>query len=171
MALLLGILFFIIVLLGFTALTGAPYLPSKQGDLKKVFSGLYPLGNTDVVVDLGSGDGIVLRVARGFGAKAYGYEIGPVYYAVSKLLARGDAKQRVYFKSYWNARFPLDTTVVFAFSDGRDIQRVYELIERQAAVLRRPLAFITHGFDVPGHVAVAKQGAYYLYTVSPLRHP
>lgn len=169
MALLLGIIFFVIVLLGFTAFTGAPYLPSMRKDLKGVFTKLCPLSSKDTLVDLGSGDGIVLREARLRGAAAVGYEIGPVYYWISKLYARGDTKQKIYLQSYWNAKFPKETTVVFAFSDGRDIKKVYALVERQATRLGRPLMFITHGFEVAGQKAIGSHGAYYLYKVGPLR--
>jgi hypothetical protein len=169
-ALALSLLFLLIIMLGFTAFTGAPYLPSKRRDLEAVFSKLYPLSNKDVLVDLGSGDGVVLRAARKFGASAVGYEIGPVYYAVSKLLARGDKKQTIHLKSYWHAQFPKGTTVVFAFSDGRDIKKVHALIGRQAAVLGRPLMFITHGFEVPGVKPLRSEGAYHVYRVGPLRH-
>jgi hypothetical protein len=169
MTLLLGIIFFAIVLLGFTAFTGAPYLPSLRRDLEGVFTKLYPLTSKDVVVDLGSGDGVVLRMARKYGAAAVGYEIGPVYYFVSKLLARGDTKQSIHLQSYWRATFPKNTTVVFAFSDSRDIKKVYALVGRQAAKIGRPLMFITHGFEVAGQKAADSHGAYYLYRVDPLQ--
>lgn len=169
MSLLLGAIFFVIVVLGFSAFTGAPYLPSKRKDLDKVFTQLYALSNKDTVVDLGSGDGTVLRSARTYGAAAVGYEIGPVYYWISKLYARGDAKQKIYLQNYWRVKFPKETTVVFAFSDSRDIQKVYALVEAQAVRLARPLAFITHGFEVPGQKASGSCGAYYVYQVNPLR--
>lgn len=88
----------LVLVLGFTAFTGAPYVPSKKRELRQVFKQLYALSSKDTLVDLGSGDGVVLREARRCGAAAVGYEIGPVYVAVSRLLARGDKKQQIIAK-------------------------------------------------------------------------
>lgn len=169
MGFVLVVIFAVVVLLGFTAFTGAPYLPSKRRDLDMVFRELCPLTKNDVVVDLGSGDGAVLRAARRYGATAVGYELGPVYYGISKLLARGDKKQRIYLKNYWHAAFPAKTSVVFVFSDSRDIQKVHTLVQQQATALGSPLKLVTHGFEVPGRTPAATQRAYHLYIVSPLR--
>ena len=92
----------VVLLFWFTAFTGAPYVPSKKSDLRAAFTGLYHLGASDMLVDLGSGDGVVLRTARRYGARAVGYEIGPVYVWVSRLLAMGDKKQQVIAKNYWH---------------------------------------------------------------------
>lgn len=169
MGLVLVVIFAVVILLGFTAFTGAPYLPSKRRDLDMVFRELCPLTKNDVVVDLGSGDGAVLRAARRRGAGAVGYELGPVYYVISKLLARGDTKQQIFLKSYWHVTFPKGASVVFAFSDSRDIKKVYALVQQQSTVLGRPLRLVTHGFEVPGRASSAAKGAYYLYSVNPLR--
>lgn len=157
----------IVLLLGFTAFFGAPYVPSKRRDIRTAFTQLYPLTDKDMVVDLGSGDGVVLRVAREFGASALGYELHPFLTVLSRALAHGDTRQTVVQASYWRAQFPEQTTVVYAFSDGRDIHKVYALVQAQATRLKRPLALMTYGFDVPGVRADKTHQAYYLYTVPP----
>ncbi len=157
----------IIVAAGFTALFGAPYVPSKRKDIRQAFTALYPLTARDTLVDLGSGDGTVLRVAREFGATAVGYELHPVLTLISRMLARGDKKQIVQQANYWRVQFPGQTTVVYAFSDGRDIQKTYQLVQRQATHLGRALVLITYGFAVPGVAAHATHRAYFLYTVQP----
>ena len=157
----------VLLVLGFTAFTGAPYVPSRRRELEWVFTKLHPLNRHDVVVDLGAGDGVVLRTVRQFGARAVGYEIGPVYALIARLLARGDAGQSILMKNYWHADFPADTTVVYVFSDGRDIAKVHRLVARQATRLNRQLVFITHGFAVPGVKADKTGRAYLLYRVNP----
>ena len=161
------IIFGVVLLLGFTAFTGAPYVPSKQNDLQVAFTKLYPLSAKDVLVDMGSGDGKVLRFARKFGAKAIGYEIGPVYVWLSRLLAKKDRGQQIIAKSYWGAQLPAGTTVVYAFSPTRDIKRLYRLIQSEATRLGRKLAFISYGMDVPGLKPDKKAGAHFLYMVAP----
>ena len=151
----------------FTAFFGAPYVPSKKREIRQAFKQLYPLTHRDTVVDLGSGDGIVLRVARECGAVAIGYELSPLLVVISKLLARGDSKQRIITKNYWHVDFPPQTTVVYAFSDGRDIAKMYRLITKQAGKLQRELMFISYGIAVPGVAPAKTQGAYFLYAIAP----
>lgn len=127
----------VVLVLGFTAFFGAPYVPSRRKELKLLFDQAYRLGVQDTVVDLGSGDGVVLRVARQYGAKTIGYELGPIYFLISKLLARGDKGQSIYMTSYWTTDFPKATTVVYAFSDGRDIAKVGRLVQAQADRLQK----------------------------------
>jgi len=47
----------VVLLFGFVAFTGAPYVPSRRRDLQKAFDELYRLKKTDVLVDIGSGGG------------------------------------------------------------------------------------------------------------------
>jgi predicted RNA methylase len=96
----------IVVLAGFVAFTGAPYVPSKRRDVAKAFDELYPLTSKDVLVDIGSGDGIVLRMASKYGAKAIGYEIHPVLVLVSRLLSRRDKNVRVRLANFWRVPLP-----------------------------------------------------------------
>lgn len=152
---------------GFTAFFGAPYVPSKRREIRQAFTELYPLTKHDTLVDLGSGDGVVLRVAREFGAAAVGYELSPPLAWLSRALARGDKKQKIVNRSYWGADFPTRTTVVYAFSDGRDIKKVHDLVERQATNLGQTLSLITYGFKAPHKIPTKTYGAYFLYTVTP----
>lgn len=151
----------------FAVFFGAPYVPSKTREIRDAFKNLYPLSRHDTLVDLGSGDGVVLRVAREFGATAVGYELSPLLVWISKALARGDTKQTVINMNYARADFPKETTAVYVFSDGRDIGKLYQLVETQAAVLHRSLALIVYGFSVAQKTPVKTHGAYYLYEVAP----
>lgn len=157
----------VVVLLGFTVFFGAPYVPSRRKELHLLFKNAYPLSAQDTLVDLGSGDGVVLRTARQYGARAVGYELGPVYFAISKLLARGDKKQIIKMENYWHAKFPKNTTVVYAFSDGRDIAKVAELVQAQANRLQKNLTFITLGAVVPGRRPSQAYRAFAIYRLTP----
>jgi hypothetical protein len=42
----------VVLLFGFVAFTGAPYVPSRRRDLQKAFDELYQLKKTDVLVDI-----------------------------------------------------------------------------------------------------------------------
>jgi len=57
-----------------TALFGAPYVPSREKEVREAFEHLRPLTKKDCVVDFGCGDGVVMRAA----ARAGGWEGGGV---------------------------------------------------------------------------------------------
>ena len=76
------------IILSFTAFFGAPYVPSLKSELKKAFTKLYPLSEKDTLIDLGAGDGVVLKVASEFKAKGIGIELNPVFALISKFRLR-----------------------------------------------------------------------------------
>ncbi len=159
----------LVVFGGFMALTGAPYVPSKRRDVERAFTVLYPLSSRDVLVDIGSGDGMVLRVARRYGAQAVGYEINPLLVMIARWLSRGDSDIIVHLANFWRQSLPDNTTVIYTFGEGRDIARMYQLAQDTATRLGRPVAFISYGFDVPGIKATKHDGASFLYTADPLQ--
>jgi hypothetical protein len=159
----------LVLAFGFMAFTGAPYLPSKRKDIERALTELYELGVKDHLVDMGAGDGVVLRVASSLGAKATGYEINPVIAYIARFLSRNDSHVKVYVANLWRVEFPDDTTVVYVFGDTRDIKKMYKKVEEQAARIGRPLYLISYGFAVPGCETVKQVGASNLYRVEPLR--
>lgn len=165
----LTILLVVVVGIGFVALTGAPYVPSKRRDVERAFSELYLLTSKDVLVDIGSGDGKVLRIASGYGAKAFGYEIHPVLVAIAKWLSRNDSNVSVHLANFWTATLPKNTTVVYTFGDTRDIVKMYKKVESTATANRTTIAFISYAFKVGDLKPNKTVGAHHLYTVSPLQ--
>lgn len=159
----------IIIFVGFTAFTGAPYVPSKPREVKWAFSKLYKLSAKDVVVDIGSGDGLVLRAARREGARAVGYEINPVLVLIAKWMSRHDAGVEVRLANLWRRSLPDDVTVVYTFGDDRDIKRMYERVVNEATRIGRSIWLISYGFNILGIEPARSEGAYFLYRCDPLR--
>lgn len=159
----------IILFFGFMAFTGAPYVPSKRRDVRQALSDLYRLDKKDTLVDIGAGDGIVLREASQRGARAVGYEINPIIAWIAMWLSRKDPRVTVKIGNFWRESLPDSTTVVYTFGDDRDIKKMYAKVEREATRLQRTLVFISYGFDVKGVVAKRQLGAYYRYDITPLQ--
>lgn len=152
-----------------TAFTGAPYVPSQRREVREVFSKLRPLRSTDVVVDIGSGDGVVLQEICERGAHAVGYEINPVLVLLTRWrLRRHAASCRVLLKNFWTTPFPDDTTVVYTFGDSRDIRKMYEKVMRETTRLGKSIDFISYGFEVPNIQPTKTHRAHHLYTISAL---
>lgn len=169
MSVVVGIIILLVLLFGFVVFFGAPYVPSKKGDVRRAFSELYPLSSADMLVDIGSGDGLILRLAAEKGARAVGYELNPVLAVLSRVLSRGSPDIQVYFANFWRAELPQETTVVYTFGDSRDIARMAEKVAGTAERLGRPLFFISYAVAVPGLTPQAQVGAHFLYRIEPLQ--
>lgn len=159
----------IVALLGFSVFVGAPYVPSRRRDLKNMFNELYPLSSSDTVIDVGSGDGIILREASLRGATAVGYEISPLLVAISKWLSRHDPKVSITMANFWLTKFPNETTVIYAFSVERDAQRLTKKIQNEATRLGKPLTLICYGSPLPKKPAERTFEAYHLYLFEPVK--
>ena len=159
----------IALLAGFMVFTGAPYVPSMPKEVRRAFTKLYRLGADDVLVDIGSGDGLVLRIARSYGARAVGYEINPILVGVAKWLSRRDKRVAVYLANFWRRALPDDVTVVYTFGDGRDIKKMYDKVVAEATRLDRHIWFVSYGFKVSDVKPAREVGAHILYRCEPLR--
>jgi hypothetical protein len=159
----------IVVLFGFVAFFGAPYVPSKRRELERVFEDVYHLGPHDTLVDIGSGDGIVLRVAAKKGlAHAIGYELNPALVIISQLLSRKYKNIRIYTRNMWQVHFPSATTVVYVFAVSRDIEKIARKLQQEANNVGHPLSVISYGCRIPHMTALESLGAHHLYTFAPL---
>lgn len=158
----------VVALLGISAFFGAPYVPTRRRDLKRMFDELLPLSADDVVLDFGSGDGVVLREVSRRGARAIGYEIHPLFAGLSKLLSWGDVRVKVCLVNAWIAPFPSDVTAVYAFAVGRDSQQLINKMQREVDRLGRPLRLVCYGNPLPGRQPTQTFEAYALYHFQPL---
>ena len=67
----------VIIFLG-TGVTSAPYVPTASKDLAKDLGRILSFKKTDLLIDLGAGDGKVLAATSKNGAKALGIELNPI---------------------------------------------------------------------------------------------
>lgn len=162
------VLFVIAMIFGLVVFRGAPYVPSKKADIRQSLTKLYKLTSDDVLVDIGSGDGIVLREAAKIGARAVGYEINPILVFISRWLSRKSGRVKVNLADFWFEKLPDDTTVVYIFSVSRDMKKIIRFMQKEADRLGRPMNLINYGSELKGVKVANKIGAYHLYTFKPL---
>ena len=160
----------VVLVFGVTAFFGAPYVPSQRRYMKRAFGLLYPLSASDTLVDIGAGDGRVLRAARAYGARAIGYEINPFLWLVGRIASRGDVGVSIRLENFWSASFPAETTVVYAFSVQRDQQRLASKLQAEATRLNKTIALLCYGNPLSdAYVPEATRDAYTLYRFHPLQ--
>lgn len=159
----------LVVCFGLVVFIGAPYVPSKKRDLAVAFDELYPLSERDLLVDIGSGDGVVLRQAALRGARAVGYEINPFLVVLARFLSRRQPRVSVQQANFWRTKLPPETTIVYTFGDSRDIKKMAAKVQADATRLNKSLYFVSLGFAIPGMPVLNQAGAYFLYKIDPLQ--
>ena len=148
---------------------GAPYVPTKRREIQDALK-LAKLKKGQTIVDLGSGDGRFLAAAADKGYRAVGYELSPILSLISRLRLRkyGD-KILVRNANFWHQELPEDTSAVFVFLAGPFMKRLAGHLEKEAARLDKPITLISYGFDLPGHLPDAQDGAVKRFIVKPPR--
>lgn len=158
----------LVVFFGSTVFIGAPYVPSQRKYIRRAFEH-FKVTIDDTLVDLGSGDGIVLRTASSYGASAVGYEVNPFLVVLSKLYSLRDPKVRVVMRNFWSSPLPNRVTLVYAFSVQRDEKKLITLLQSEADRLGRSLRLVCLGSAFKSRSAQDTFEAYTLYVFDPLQ--
>lgn len=158
-----------VILFGAVVLRGAPYVPSQKRYIIQALTELYPLDSNDVLVDIGSGDGIVLRQAAKQGARAIGYELNPILVIISRFLCRHQPLVSVRLADFWLTPLPDDTTVVYLFGVARDKKKTIKKLQSETNRLDHELQLICYGDMLGTQTAVKAVGGYLLYAFTPLQ--
>ena len=133
---------------GYAAYTGAPWLPTRAGDVKR-FLDIADIRPGQKLYDLGCGDGRLICAAAKHGAKAVGYEISVLPYLLSKMriLTSGVAGNcSVKYKSFWNVNLG-DADAVYVFLTPKVNPRIREKLEKE---LRKKTKVIAYAFPIEG---------------------
>lgn len=159
----------IILLFGFVVFFGAPYVPSQRKYVRRAFEQLYQLGPKDVLVDIGSGDGLILRLAAEKGATAIGYELNPVLVCISRLLSAGTPNITTELANFWHVKLPQKTTIIYVFTVSRDSKKLARTLQSEATRLKKTLSVIAYGTPLKGIQIEKDFEAYHLYRFHPLQ--
>ena len=134
----------------FSALKGAPYVPTSKKQFDKIFKNIQ-LKKGDVFVELGSGDGRLTRyAAKEFRIKGVGIEINPLLVWWSRLLSRRDGtyksvqflRKNVFDYSLVNA----DYLYIFLMPE-----LIVKLLPKFKKELKKGVIIISHGFKIIGY--------------------
>lgn len=144
---------------GLGAWLGAPYLPVLSRDIEALLD-LAKVGAGQTVVDLGSGDGKLLRAAARRGAIGIGYEINPIVYAISWLLCWPYRKRiKLYMRNYWQVPLPA-CDVVYVFLIDRYMSKLDAKILSETS---KPVKLVSYVFKVPGRTPKYSSHNAYVY--------
>ncbi len=156
---LIWILVLIVVPFGLGAWLGAPYVPILKRDSDRILklAGLKP-GQT--LIDLGSGDGRLLRAAAAQGITCIGYEINPYLVLVSRILCwRYRRLVTIHTADLWHIKLP-PADVIYTFMLDRYMARLEKKFE---AEITRPTRVISYIFELPNRKPIEKTANTFIY--------
>ena len=136
-------------------LATAGALPLTQGALFtstaslriESFLDAVPMNHEELFVDLGCGDGRVLREARRrYGVKTVGFEVNTLAYCVARVLSLRVRGVDIRWKDFWSVSLE-DADVVFCYLFPDVMKRLAAKLE---AELRHGARVVSCNFSVPG---------------------
>ncbi len=141
---------------------GAPYVPTHRKSVRRGLD-MLDLAKGGTIIDLGSGDGVVLKLAAERGYKAIGYEANPILCVISYFRCwQYRDLVSVRWRDFWLAPLPKETDAVFVFLAGPYLRQLNGKLERERNP-KKPLKVISYGFEIPGKKPVAQDQALLLY--------
>ncbi len=146
---------------GLVVLRGAPYLPTKRRQIEAAFS-LLKLKPGAHIIDLGSGDGSVLKYAAEHGYRATGYELNPWLCVISTLrLWRWRKQAKVHYGDFWTKPLP-ECDGVFVFLIGHFMPK---LVTKLEAELKPGTPVVSVAFELPGYKPERTKAGVHLYRI------
>jgi trans-aconitate methyltransferase len=127
---------------------GALYVSTSRVRIS-AFLDAVPMKPGQLLVDIGCGDGRVLRkVRKRYGVKAVGYELNFLAYLKAKLLCLGLQNVEVKLRNFWTADLS-EADVVFCYLFP-DVMR--DLSTKLKSTLKPGAVIVSCNFDLPGFI-------------------
>lgn len=150
----------------FVVFYGAPFLPTRRSRINEAIA-LLDLKPGQLLLELGSGDGRVLRAAAQKGIRSIGYELNPLLVVYSRLLGlryRGLVKTKL--ANYWNLALP-ECDAIYVFLLNPYMARLDQKVSRE---ITKPVKLLSFAFEIPGKKPVRHVDGLFLYKYLP-RNP
>ena len=157
----------LLLLFGFVILFGAPYLPTLKPQVKTAFE-LLDLKPGQTLLELGSGDGRVMREAAKRGLRVVGYELNPFLVVVSMFVTvRYRENVTVIWGNFWTKNWP-PADGAFVFLLDRYMPKLESKIENSE---HKPKKLVSFAFQIPGKKPAKTKNGLFLYVYSrTLKH-
>lgn len=155
---LLGII--IVLLFGVVLLFGAPYLPTLSKRVEDALD-LLALKPGQALLELGSGDGRLLKAAAKRGIRATGYELNPLLVFYTKISCwRYRDRVSVHWGNYWTKQW-LPTDGIYVFMLEKYMEKLHKRCIQESK--RHPFKLVSFAFKIPKKTPQKEQKGMYLY--------
>ncbi|MBL4694000.1 hypothetical protein JKY72_01375 [Candidatus Gracilibacteria bacterium] len=144
----------------YSMIKGAPYIPSTKNRIEAILK-LGDFGEGDRVIDIGCGDGRVIRaVANGGVGSAVGVEFSIPTYLLAKIQSKLRGKgEKVYYKDFWKMGFSEHDVIVCFLLDSS----MKEFEEKIWPNLAKGTRVISNEFQMKGVETLDREGQVFLY--------
>ena len=164
MELLLIIITPLALLVAYTGISGAPWVPVRSFHVENLLDDAGVKTNT-TYIELGCGDGRLIKAAARRGARAVGYELNPLLWLVASVRCLGDSQAHIKFGNFWRVNLG-NADVVMAFLVPRTMPR---LAQKAGQEMKPNAILISYVFPIVGQVPLTKptkQKHWYTYRPS-----
>lgn len=149
----------LVLVFGAVIFFGAPYLPTLNSQAQTALDmlGLKP---DQTLLELGSGDGRVARLAAKRGVNVIGYELNPILVIVSKAVTwRYRKRVKIIWGNYWSREWP-KADAIFVFLIDRYMRKLNKKIGQYP---HRPIKLASCAFKIPGKKPARQKNGILLY--------
>jgi SAM-dependent methyltransferase len=156
---LIALVIFIVFCFTFVLLFGAPYLPTlkKQQLLALQMLNLKP---GQLLIELGCGDGGLLKRAAKVGIYGVGYELNPIMFLIAKLTTfRSRHLIKIRFGNFWYLDWP-EADGIYVFMLQKYMHKLDNKIIQSKI---KNVKVVSYAFKIPGKKVTRNKGALYLY--------
>ncbi len=148
-----------VLLFGFVLFFGAPYLPTLKKQSEEALD-LLDLKTCQTLLELGCGDGRVLKAAAKRGLQAIGYELNPILVIIAKIYTLPERKSvKIIWGNYWSKSWP-KTDGIFVFLLNKYMEKLDSKIIQECD---KPIKLVSFAFKVPNRKILKEKDALYLY--------
>ena len=159
MMVLWGIGIALVLLFGFTAFFGAPFLPTLHRRTKDAID-MMQLKPGQLFLELGSGDGRLQLAAAKLGIKSIGYELNPLLVMYARIrLFRYRKLAQVRMANYWAVDLP-KADAIYVFLLQPYMQKLDKKILQSKIT---PVKLVSFAFVVPNKKPVQQSSGMYRY--------
>ncbi len=145
---------------------GAPFLPTLRKRVEDAVD-LLDLQPGQTMLELGSGDGRLLKAAAKRGIYGIGYEINPLVYLYSKIICFPERKYiKIYLKNYWKADLP-KADGVYVFLLQPYMAKLHKfLVEYLKKHNKTSIPLVSFGFFIEGKKPIKDENGMLLYKIT-----
>ena len=153
----------LIFVFGMAIFFGAPFLPTLRAQTSVALD-LLNLKAGQTLLELGSGDGRILREAAKRGIKVTGYEINPLLVLYSKIRCRKFGQLvTIVWGNYWKQTLP-PADGIYVFLLDRYMSKLDTKIIKE---MTQPVKVVSLAFAFPNRTPIKTQKGLMLYEIKP----
>ncbi len=154
------ILGLIVLLFCFVVFFGAPYVPTLKPQAEEALDAL-DLKAGQTMLELGSGDGRILRRSAERGVKVIGYELNPFLVIISYFVTiRYRDNVKIVWGNFWRRDLP-KADGVFVFLLPKYMDKLDQKFENYS---HKPIKLASFAFDIKGKRPTKRTRSVFLYT-------